>query len=224
MTIHRNVAPSGTTPPSMDSLPNKESTASLLKSSEPLRCSLIACLAILTGWILLYLLLPPLSGGSVEILQKHLPVASTTPMLFWLRLSWSRLPFWFLLAMAGFTRFSGGLSTAVLGYRGLCDGVAMGFLWQICMGHVTAELPTGLSPLRLCAAYGIWIFCDLLIRLTLTLGARRMARDACTWTSTVEGRMPSRARERLWRYVALCLGTLGATLAACGVYTAILFV
>ncbi len=224
MAIHRYLSPDGTTPPTASVSRTEDPSGSLLRRSEPIRCLLISCLSVLAGGLLLYVLWPFLSRTAVnDILTNHLPGGDTLPVLHWLRLCGARFPFWLLLTIAGFTRFSGGLTTAVLGYRGLCDGAAMGLLWLIRSGDVEIECPAALSPLHVCIAYGIWLVLGLLIRLTLALGARRMAREEIR-SSPEDGRMEPRMREALWRYLALCLGGLCATLAACGIYTAILYI
>lgn len=195
----------------------------LLRRSTPLRCMLISCLAMGIGALLGWVLLPvPAGSGSAGILVAHLPAADTPPALCWLKLIAARFPFWLLLAVAGFTRFSGGLTSAVLLYRGVCDGAALGFL-----GAMAAEGTTALSggfPLRrLLTAFAVWAVTDLAIRLFMTLSARSMA--GIQWESSDSGgRMAPAVRLSLLRYLALCLGGLCAGLAACGVYTGLLYV
>ena len=224
MDIHRYLFSNGTTPPIAPCPRTGDPADSMLRRSEPLRCLLISCLSVLAGGLLLYVLQPFLSDEAVTgILANHLPGSHTHPVLYWLRLCGVRFPFWLLLVVAGFTRFSGGLTTAVLGYRGICDGMAMGLLWLMYTGHIKIVLPTALTPLHICITYGIWLVLGLLIRLILALGARRMAREAIA-SVPLTGRMEPRLRELLWRYLALCLGGLCATLTSCGIYTAFLYI
>lgn len=211
-------SPLGTTPPSAAT----RNIAELLRRSRPGRCLLIACLSVGAGWLLLTLLLPCLSvKDTTELLLSHLPASGTPPLLFWVRLCAARFPFWLLIAAAGFTRFSGGLTSAVTVYRGLCDGAAMGFLAAVAAGHIPA-LPEGYTVHRLLIVFSIWAAADLLIRLVMTLAARRVAE--MEWTIRGEdGRMTPSVKAALWRYLSLCLSGLCATLAACGIYTAFLY-
>ncbi len=194
-----------------------------LYRSEPLRCLLISCLSLPMGVLILYGLLPLLPEDTVSrILTDHLPTIGIPPALYWLRLCWARFPFWLLLTVAGFTRFSGGLTTAVLGYRGICDGMAMGLLGMVSAGQITASLPAAFSWLRLCGGYGIWLILGLLIRLLMSVGARKIARTELT--RTIDGRLEPHAKEVLWRYCIFCLCGLCAVWISCGLYTAILYV
>lgn len=222
MAIHRSLL-SHSIPTETASVSRSESLVVLwLYRSEPLRCLLISCLSLPLGVLILYGLLPLLPEDTVSrILTDHLPTIGIPPALYWLRLCWTRFPFWLLLTVAGFTRFSGGLTTAVLGYRGICDGMAMGLLGMMSAGQITASLPTAFSWLRLCGAYGIWLILGLLIRLLMSVGARKIARMELA--RTMDGRLEPHTKETLWRYGILCLGGLCAVLVSCGLYTAILY-
>ena len=197
----------------------------LLRRSTPLRCALISCLAVVIGVLLGSPLLPFLTDhGAVSILAAHLPAEGTGSVLYWLSLVASRFPFWLLLALAGFTRFSGGLTSAILIYRGVCDGVVLAFLGS--MTAMAAEnataLPIGFPIHRLPAAFAVWAVTDLLIRLVMTLGARSVA--GMRWEACgSDGRMTRAVSLSLLRYLTLCLGGLGAILVSCGIYTVFLY-
>ena len=194
----------------------------LLQRSRPVRCLLISGLSIATGWLMLTLLLPCLSpSDTADMLLAHLPASETPPLLFWLKISASRLPFWLLIAAAGFTRFSGGLTSAVAAYRGSCDGAVLGLLTSEAMSGAS-PLPEELTNGHLLTAFGIWAASDLSIRLTMTLAARQVAQ--LEWTAcTDDGRMAPSDQRALWKYLLLCCGGLLATLATCGIYTAYLY-
>ena len=199
------------------------SLGALLHRSEPLRCVLIGCLSVVVGWLLLPAWLPFLPQANLlHLLTNHIPGETTAPVSYWLRLCGARVPIWFFLTIAGFTRFSGGLTTAILGYRGLCDGMALRLLWEVCTGRTNLALPGGIPPLQVGVAYGIWLLLGLLIRLLLAVKARRMAKDLLR-IFPVDGRMDPQSKELFWRYAAMCLGGLCAVLTSCGLYTAILY-
>ena len=212
-------SPLGTTSP----VSSARNMTLLLRRSRPARCLLMACLSVAAGWLMLTLLLPCLSvGDTADLLLAHLPASDTPPLLFWVRLCAARFPFWLLIAAAGFTRFSGGLTSAVTVYRGLCDGAVLGFLSTAASGHVTLILPTGFTYPHLITAFSIWTVADLLIRLVMTLAARQVAE--VEWeTREADGHMSPAVQSALWRYLAVCLGGLCATLVTCGIYTACLY-
>ena len=196
----------------------------LLRRSRPVRCLLMASLAVAAGWLALTLLLPLLRHGDASaLLAAHLPASDTLPILFWLKLCIARFPFWLLIAVAGFTRFSGGLTSAVTVYRGLCDGAVLGFLSTAASGHVPLIRPTAFTYPHLITAFSVWAAADLLIRLVMTLAARQMAE--AEWERHEEDHRVSPAvKSALWRYLAVCLGGLCATLVTCGIYTAFLYI
>ena len=104
--------PAPHTPPSL-------SCPALIRRSEPFRCLAIACLSLVLGMGVFRLLLPGLPAeAAASLLTAHL-AGTDEPTLFWLSLFLARLPFWLLLSLAGLTRFSGGLTTAVLVWRGI---------------------------------------------------------------------------------------------------------
>lgn len=189
----------------------EESTLSgLLRRSEPIRTLLISLSALALGLWLWELFLPCLPAATrEEILMSHLPTAAAHPLLSWLRLSAARAPVWLLFSVAGLTRFSGGLTSGLLLYRGVCDGMALRLLFA-------SE-----APKALWVVFTLWCLLDLAIRLACTRGARRMA--ACHHAlAEADGRMDEATRRVLWQYATFCLMTLTATLLACGIYTVLL--
>lgn len=206
------------------SAPARSGIAKLLQRSRPLRCLLISCLSVAAGWGMLTLLLPALSAEDVAgIAAAHLPASGASPLLFWARLCAARFPFWLLPALAGFTRFSGGLTSAVTAYRGLCDGAVSGLLWAASLGRVSLLLPEGFSVSRLTAAFILWASADLIVRLFMTLEARRVA--SMEWLPIGgDGRMAPDVKAALRRYLIRCLAGIAAAALACGAYTVFLFI
>ncbi len=195
--------------------------ARLLRRSRPWRCLGIAVTAVAAGWGLLTFLLPYIPAESITaLLRAHLPAVGAPPLLFWMKLCRSRLPFGLLMAVAGFTRFSGGLTSAVTVYRGLCDGAVVGLL--VALRTRGAFLHDDLYIGRLLPAFGVWAAIDLTVRLAMALNARHVA--GMEWSPTErDGRMAPAVKKALTKYLALCLGGLCAMAAACGIYTAFIY-
>ena len=194
----------------------------LLRRSLPVRCLLIACLSVAAGRLMLMLLLPYLpSEDTAAVLVAHLPALDTPPLLYWAKLCATRFPFWFLIAIAGFTRFSGGLTSAVALYRGLCDGAAFGLLSAVEAGRRPLSLLECRTINHILMAFSVWMITDLLLRLILTLEARKIA--AMEWKVHADSRMSSSAKAAIRQYVLRCLGIFIAMMAACGIYTAFLY-
>ena len=192
--------------PDAVSLSSAPLTARLTRT-EPLRCLLWSLGAMLSGLLLSQglLVLPDVE----EILAAHL-AGSTSPAVFWLRLTVARLPMLMLLSLAGLTRLSGGITTATLVIRGISDGIVLG-----CLSSLTGATDLAVSHPRLLGAYAVWMLCDLIARLAVAISARRLAKDT-VWQER------DRLASRLWRHGAitlatLCIGALGA-----GLYTLIL--
>ncbi len=202
----------------------RSDVARILQRSRPVRCLLISCLSVAAGWGLLTLLLPALSAESIAtITDAHLPASGTPPLFFWIRLCASRFPFWLLLALAGFTRFSGGLTSAVTVYRGVCDGAVFGLMSAAARNPASLSLPQGFTVSRIALAFALWAVVDLAIRLLMTLEARRVA--GMEWMPLGgDGRMAPAVQAAVKRYLTLCLTGLLATAAICGVYTAFLYI
>ncbi len=187
-----------------------------------LRCAAVTGGAIILGLLIYRLLTPYLSGAmQAEILAQHLPDEGHSIVAF-LRLCLTRLPVLLLLAAAGLTRFSGGLTTAVLCWRGICDGAAIGLLLTLCQGAF--PLTVDVHPAALLAIYLLWVLPDALIRCVLAGEARRMARACEQYGGLTPLTDSDKAalRYRLWHYTAISLGSLCASLFGCGLYTALL--
>lgn len=187
-----------------------------------LRCLLISGISIGLGGILFYFLLPTMGVDMLaSTLTCHLP-GNTPPLLAWLRLCAPRLPVLLLLAAAGLTRFSGGLTTAVLIWRGLSDGGTLYVLFALWTNTAGVDLPLSL-PVLLPAAYGLWVIFDLAARTWLSSEARRFA-----LTTSRYGFQPINAEETaqlrflLLRYLTIFLATISLSLMATGLYTALL--
>ncbi len=178
-----------------------------LSRTEPLRCLLWSLGAILLGLLLSQGLLP--LSDVEEILATHLS-GSTSPAVFWLRLTVARLPVLMLLSLAGLTRLSGGISTAVLVIRGISDGMALG-----CLSTLTGATALTVSHPRLMGAYAVWMLFDLVARLAVAISARRLAKDA-VWQER------DRLAARLWRHGAITLAALCLSALGTGIYTLIL--
>ena len=203
--------------------PRDSHTLALTRRSEPLRCCLMALLSLGVGAVLALLLLPADSAeGTASLVGAHVAGAGE-PWRFWLNLCRARLPFWLLTALAGLTRFSGGLTSAVLVWRGLCDGAALALLGTTAPGRAELALPAGLTAGELTVALAVWCFLDTVIRLLQTVAARRLARFEPK-APRPDGRMEPRLREALMRYAAVSIMLLGACAGGCAGYAALITV
>ncbi len=200
-------------------LPRDCDTLTLLRRSEPVRVCLMTLAAWVAGaWISLLFL--PVS--SVEgLVTAHLAGAGE-PVGFWLALCRARLPFWLLTALAGLTRFSGGLTSGVLVWRGLCDGAVLAQLGSAAVRGVDLPLPEGLSAGWFLWAVAVWCVLDTVIRLLQTIAARKMARVELK-APTSDGRMDPALRGMLLRYAVISLGLLCADACVCAGYAAVMW-
>lgn len=178
-----------------------------LARTEPLRCLLWSLGAMLVGFLLAPGLLP--LPDLEEILTAHLS-GITSPAVFWLRLTINRLPVLMLLSLAGLTRLSGGITTAVLVIRGISDGMVFG-----CLPSLMGSEALPVSPARLFGASAVWMLFDLTARLTVTVSARKLAKD------TVWQEERDRLATRLWQHAAISLAALCLHALGTGLYTLI---
>lgn len=196
-------------------------SARLIRGTEAVRCLFLSLLALLTGFFAarkLLFLLP--AEETAAILSAHL-AQGAPPAIQFLRLCLFRLPVLLLLGAAGFTRFSGSLTTALLTLRGLSEGAA---LWVL-LSLRTAEtvFPPLAEPegLRILAAYAVWTAMDLAARTGAAAEARRLARGA-PWPEGIGDAVHPALRARLWRYAARFLAALCLSVGGCAVYWLIL--
>lgn len=186
-----------------------------------LRCVAVTLLSLPVGMVIFRLLSPLLSEELFSaVISSHVP-RETAAGLAWLRLYAARLPVLLILAAAGMTRFSGGLTTAVLAFRGVCDGAALALLISSKAGAVAA----GVSPVGLTVLFLGWMLVHAAGRTYLAFEARRMARMPVRedlWSSSLPEDERKQLRYRLWRYFAVILSVACVSLAACGVYAALL--
>ena len=204
-------------------LPRDCDTLTLMRRSEPFRCCLWAFMALVGGAVLMLLFLPTDSAEGISALVSAHVAGAGEPVGLWLALCRARLPFWLLTALAGLTRFSGGLTSAVLVWRGLCDGAALALVGTAVLGRVDLALPTGLTTGWLLCALAVWCLLDTVIRLVQTVAARRMARFEPK-APKPDGRMDPRLREAFVRYAALSLMLLCAGACVCAGYAALITV
>lgn len=194
-------------------------TLTLMRRSEPFRCCLWAFMALVGGAVLVLLFLPADSAEGVSALVSAHVAGAGEPVGFLLALCRARLPFWLLTALAGLTRFSGGLTSAVLAWRGLCDGAALALLGSAVFGRADLALPEGLTAGWLLCTLAVWCLLDTVIRIVQTVAARRMARFEPK-APRPDGRMDPRLREALVRYAAISLMLLCAGACVCAGYAA----
>lgn len=201
-----------------------ETLLKLLERTTFLRCLITSIVALLIGVGLLHLLLPYLSSDTLEqTLSSHLP-GDTFPWLSWLRLCVARFPVYLLLAVAGLTRFSGGLTTAVLVWRGVCDGAVISLLLSSSgLASLRADF---LLPSLFPVAFVIWILVDLVTRTYISSASRRFARVTAGTNTFLPSQTAERAEVRylLWRHMAIALGSFAVTFAANGLYIGLLSV
>lgn len=213
-------------PPATSPLSRAERLAS---RTLPYRCVLLSVLFAVVGAGLMNLLLPLLPAETLAaILTAHLPTASASPALVHLRLFAVRLPMYALLALAGLTRFSGGLTSAVLAFRALADGSTLCLLFLLARGSislpvtVTPPLLTALSPQLLFVVYGLWVVIDGMGRHLLAVAARRVSHALSRADGTTVNPVPPLRDPRLfpllWRYPATVLISLCVACVGCGIW------
>jgi hypothetical protein len=166
----------------------------------------------------LLFLLP--ADQAAAILTAHL-ASGAPPAIQFLRLCLFRLPVLLLLGAAGFTRFSGSLTTALLTLRGLSEGAALCVL--LSLGTEEMIFPPLAEPegLRILTAYAVWTAMDLAARTGAAVEARRLARGA-PWPEGIGETVPPALRARLWRYASRFLAALCLSVGGCAVYLLIL--
>lgn len=181
-----------------------------------LRCLAIGMAAMVGGAALMWVLVPLLSSDVLsQLLAAHLP-GDTLPLLAWLRLCASRLPFYILLTAIGFTSARRWATVGLLIYRGLSDGAIIGLLLSPSAGiqQISADFPL---PSAFPVAFTMWLIMDLAARTYFASEVKRCRVDLQTW----DGRS-NRDLERLMRYCAIALGSFAFTFIACGMYVGLL--
>ncbi len=191
-----------------------------LNRTLPLRSVAVTVLALAAGYLFIRLCRP---SDSTAILGRHF-VETVSPTAAWLHLLAARLPFLCLLAVAGLTRFSGSLCTAILAFRGVCDGGAIALLLALLRGTVDFQHGT-LRPWQMLLAFSLWMLCDTLLRIAVAVSARRLAAFCATVgdappPETAEARTSTRAavRYRLWRHATVSAAAVAFSMVACFVY------
>lgn len=202
--------------------PRRVRLAYLLRRTEWLRCCLLSLLSLCAGIALFGWVLPALPvkvlGNTVA---AHLFDEEGEALLRGLRLFAARLPLYFLLWIAGLTRFSGCLTSTLLVWRGLCEGTVLGLLLSLWKGGLTLPLPDGLTPDFLLIAFAVWVGFCLTARLLLSVSARRLARDR-VWPSLPLLSADPALKRALLRHAAAGLISLCILLCGCGIYMRLL--
>ncbi len=196
--------------------------ADLFDRTTLLRCALLTLASLAVGLLLMWLWLPTLPADLMSgILDRHLPGETARPLV-WLRLCGARLPVLALLAAAGLTRFSGGLTSALLIFRGLCDGTAIALATSSLQGMIA--LPNGkATPVTFLLALCIWALIDAAVRTILAAEARRFAREtAASPMPVTDPEDRARLRYRLWRYATFASAALLLTLLSTAGYLLVL--
>ncbi len=190
----------------------KATLTDLFDRTTLLRCTLMSLASLAVGLLLMRLWLPTLSDGFISgILARHLPTETARPLV-WLRLCGARLPILLLLAVAGLTRISGGLTTAILVFRGLCDGAAIALATSVLQG-TTAFPNREVSPAVFLVALCAWVLLDAAVRTLLAAEARRFAREtAFALLPATDPDACAQLRYRLWRYATFVSAALVFTL------------
>ena len=130
------------------------------------------CCALLGG-LFVYLTADTLSTDMLsELFTAHLP-SDTRPALAWLRLCAADAIPLLVLAIAGLTYISGGLTTASLAYCALGEGAALTLLILMQTGSVTA--PEGVAVPIILSLYAMRMGLLCLLRILLATRARRVS-------------------------------------------------
>ncbi len=192
-----------------------------------LRALCLTALSIAIGMSLCKILLPLIpTAYQSAILTAHLPGDSLSP-LAWLRLCGARLPILLLIALAGLTRFSGGLTTTVLLWRGLSDGMALGLLISLTRGLVSVDA-LSISPLPLLLCFLGWMLTDALLRSGLAVCAKRLAGEPLLNRLATPQNLSNEDKEhlryRLWQYLFCVLVAVCLSAVLTGLYIALLVV
>ncbi len=186
-----------------------------------LRAASVTGLSSAVGIMLLCVLLPILRHETItSVLLAHIG-ASASPVDVFLRLCLAYLPAYLLLAAAGLTRFSGGLCTLVLGWRGLCDGAAFALLLSVVTGNTPLADTILDTPVLLFVGFSVRMLMDAAARTLLAADAKRLAADPqLNAPPTDESR--AYLRYRLWTYLACLLVTLTSSTLTAALYVLLL--
>ncbi len=163
----------------------------------------LTLVSLAVGYWILTLCLPALGGEAEAILARHL-APDTPAALAWLKLLGARLPILLLLSLAALTRISGGITTAVLVWRGLSDGAALALAIACIGGTVPFPHPV-LGAVGFAVALGMWILTDATLRVVVSVSARRVAALCASIgdVASADGATRAALRYRLWRHGAI---------------------
>ena len=184
----------------------------------PFRCIGWTAFSMGVGYALLFAFGATLRPLATSALLAHFLSGAALPTA-WLSLVLARLPSLGLLSVAGLTRFSGGLTSALLCYRGLCDGAVLAAVLTL-----SGEI---IDP-RTRAAFLFWMSVGVILHLAVAISARSLAAYCATEPDappkTAKARS-SRAtlRYRIWRHATVSIAAAAACIVASLAYCAIIF-
>ncbi len=206
--------------PSAATISNHTNIKQIFDRTTLTRCFLWSLFTLGIGYLLCTLWLPYLPDEYLQAtILRHIP-PDDKKALAWLSLCGARVPYLFPLAVAGLTRFSGGLCSTILAYRSLCDGAAL--CLAVSLFNTNATIVETVSRPALLIALVIWSTADLLIRTLLASEARRFARETAQSTDMTIAEERSRLRYCLWRYAAFAASALFLTLIFCALHVILL--
>ncbi len=194
-----------------------------------LRTAFLSVLALLVGALTMRLLLPCIPPSALKsICHAHITPLQTdgaAPLTVWLRLLWRRFPLFLLLAAAGMTRFSGGLTSVVLILGGLSDGATVAFLYSLYRGSLffsTADVLS--SPHRWLVLFGVCAILRITLHTVMAVEARRLAVSLSPLPGTEKEQplSPEHLRQCFWQYAAITLATFVGVMLTEGLYIILL--
>ncbi len=225
-------------PPSASADPPSDHRHALAALGHHWECTRLARVALLSGVtialgaLILRLLWPLLPADRLSaVCRAHIePLyrGGMAPLLVWLCLLAQRFPHLLLIAASGLTRFSGGLTSAVLSLGGLSDGAALYLLYRLWCGAALPEssaLPS--DPAAWLAIFAASVLLRTLWRTCLAAEARRLVATLSPLpgteaSDTAAALTAPHLRRLFWRYASVCLAALGGLMVTEGLYVALL--
>lgn len=183
----------------------------------PLRCMGWIALSVGVGYVLFFACASTFRAEATRAIQTHF-LSGASMTVAWLALVTARLPSLALLAVAGMTRFSGALTSAILCYRGLCDGVAFATVLNASGNLISSHIQT---------IFLLWMLSGLVLHLMVAISSRLLAAFCATEPDKPPQSTPppvrSALRYRIWRHATVSVAVVAACIVSSLAYCALLF-